>query len=76
MQDSTELQTVLCRIEGAINARPLSALSEDIDDVRPLAPKDFLQGTAQGYDQMLSLISTRLRVTKLGWVSGISSDRL
>ena len=41
-----ELQTVLCRIEGVINARPLSALSEDIDDVRPLAPKDFLQGSS------------------------------
>ena len=46
MLSFVELQTVLCRIEGCINARPLSALSEDLDDVRPLAPKDFLHDTA------------------------------
>ena len=38
-----ELSTVLCQIEAAINARPLTALSEDPDDIRPLSPQDFLR---------------------------------
>ena len=37
-----ELNTALCKIEAAINARPLTALTDDPDDVRPLSPSDFL----------------------------------
>lgn len=37
-----ELETVLCNVEGAINARPLTAISDDESDVRPLRPADFL----------------------------------
>ena len=44
----SELQTVLCRIEGVINARPLSPLTEDINDVRALSPDDFLRDTSHG----------------------------
>ena len=38
-----ELETVLCNIESAINARPLTAVSDDPEDPRPLRPVDFLQ---------------------------------
>ena len=38
-----ELSTVLCQIEAAINARPLTALTDDPEDVRPLSPLDFLR---------------------------------
>ena len=37
-----ELETVLCSIEAAINARPLTAVTDDPEDVRPLRPSDFL----------------------------------
>ena len=37
-----ELETVLCSIEGAINERPLTAVSDDPNDQRPLRPADFL----------------------------------
>ena len=41
-----ELSTVLCQIEAAINARPLTALTDDPEDVRPLSPQDFLHGNS------------------------------
>ena len=44
--DVVELPTVLCRIEGVINARPLTPLTEDISDVRALTPDDFLRDTS------------------------------
>ena len=37
-----ELETVLCSIEAAINARPLTAVTDDPEDLRPLRPSDFL----------------------------------
>ena len=37
-----ELETVLCGIESAINARPLTAVSDDPNGQRPLRPVDFL----------------------------------
>ena len=40
-----ELETVVYRIESVINARPLTTLSEDPNDVRPISPKDFLRDT-------------------------------
>ena len=41
-----ELQTVLCRIEGVINARPLTPMTEDVNDARALSPEDFLRDTS------------------------------
>ena len=46
MMSFVELQTVLCRIEGVMNARPLTSLTDDINDVRALAPVDFLRETS------------------------------
>lgn len=37
-----ELETVLCSVEAAINERPLTTVSDDPDDQRPLRPADFL----------------------------------
>ena len=37
-----ELETVLCNVESAINARPLTAISDDPTDQPPLRPADFL----------------------------------
>ena len=38
------LQTVLCEIETAINKRPLSYISDEPDDIKPLRPIDFVSG--------------------------------
>lgn len=37
-----EIQTLLCNVEFVVNSRPLTYLSENIDDCRPLTPNDFL----------------------------------
>ncbi|XP_037827650.1 uncharacterized protein LOC119615720 [Lucilia sericata] len=39
-----ELATVLARIEGVLNSRPISALSEDPTDLTALTPGHFLRG--------------------------------
>ncbi|XP_046145641.1 uncharacterized protein LOC123988926 [Osmia bicornis bicornis] len=41
-----ELTTVLCRIEAALNSRPLVAMSDCIDDYNALTPGHFLIGSA------------------------------
>ena len=43
-----ELETVIYRIEGMINTRPLTPLSDDLNDVRPLSPNDFLRDGTSG----------------------------
>ncbi|XP_043203715.1 uncharacterized protein LOC122371441 [Amphibalanus amphitrite] len=65
-----DLQTLLCRIEGAINARPLSALSEDIDDLRSLSPRDFLQVPALDEPDVPGLIEpeSQSRVLRKRWI--------
>ena len=40
------LRTVLYEIESGINKRPLTYLSEDREDLRPLRPIDFISGTS------------------------------
>lgn len=37
------LNTILCDVEATINARPLTYISDDPDDLRPLSPSIFLQ---------------------------------
>ncbi|GFW22637.1 integrase catalytic domain-containing protein [Trichonephila clavipes] len=41
--DYEELITVLCDCERVINSRPLTYMSEDLDDVSPLTPEIFLR---------------------------------
>ncbi|GFY00965.1 integrase catalytic domain-containing protein [Trichonephila clavipes] len=38
-----ELNTVLCKWEHVINSRPLTYISEDVNDLLPLIPAKFLQ---------------------------------
>ncbi|GFW48308.1 integrase catalytic domain-containing protein [Trichonephila clavipes] len=38
-----ELNTVLCECEHVINSRPLTYISEDVNDLSPLTPAMFLQ---------------------------------
>ncbi|GFV85031.1 integrase catalytic domain-containing protein [Trichonephila clavipes] len=38
-----ELNTVLCKCEHVINSRPLTYISEDVNDLSPLTPAMFLQ---------------------------------
>ncbi|UYV67841.1 hypothetical protein LAZ67_5002202, partial [Cordylochernes scorpioides] len=38
-----QLQTALCEIESIINNRPLTYVSEDDNDLKPLTPNEFLQ---------------------------------
>lgn len=42
-----ELNTVICDIEGLINSRPLTTLTEDTNDLIPLTPNMFLQGLSE-----------------------------
>ncbi|XP_046812215.1 uncharacterized protein LOC124421299 [Lucilia cuprina] len=39
-----EFSTIITRIEGVLNSRPISALSEDPSDLTPLTPGHFLRG--------------------------------
>lgn len=39
-----EFSTVLIRIEGVLNSRPISAMSEDPSDITALTPGHFLRG--------------------------------
>lgn len=41
-----ELYTVLCQIEGVLNSRPLSAITDDFSDLTVLTPGHFLMGSA------------------------------
>ncbi|GFU79074.1 integrase catalytic domain-containing protein [Trichonephila clavipes] len=41
--DYEELITVLCDCERVINSRPLTYVSEEVDDVSPLTPEMFLR---------------------------------
>lgn len=37
------LNTILCDVEAIINSRPVTYISEDSEDLRPLSPSLFLQ---------------------------------
>lgn len=39
-----EFSTIMARIEGVLNSRPISALSEDLADFTALTPGHFLSG--------------------------------
>jgi hypothetical protein len=40
----SELQTLLCQIEGCLNSRPLAPMSSDPNDLEPITPAHFLIG--------------------------------
>ncbi|XP_043219102.1 uncharacterized protein LOC122380185 [Amphibalanus amphitrite] len=41
-----ELQTAFCRAEALLNTRPITVVSADANDEKPLTPADFILGTA------------------------------
>lgn len=41
-----EFSTLLCRIEACLNSRPISPLTDTLDDYVPLTPGHFLIGSA------------------------------
>ena len=41
-----ELQTAFCRAEALLNTRPITVVSSDVNDEKPLTPADFILGTA------------------------------
>ena len=36
------LQTLFCEVEAIVNSRPITTVSEDPDDLKPLTPKHLL----------------------------------
>lgn len=80
-----EMTTFLCRVEACLNSRPIAALSDNIDDYKPLTPGYFLIGTsllAPPEPSLLELNENRLshwqlvqRCTETFWKSW-SSDYL
>ena len=44
-----QLYTVLTEIEGTINSRPITPVSDDINDFQPLTPNYFLIGRPSLY---------------------------
>ncbi|GFV69566.1 integrase catalytic domain-containing protein [Trichonephila clavipes] len=55
-----ELNTVLCECEHVINSRPLTYISEDVNDLSPLTPAMFLQ------EIEMSNLRKRFRIEYLG----------
>ena len=43
----TELETLLIEIEYVINSRPITTVTDELGDQKPLTPNDFLLGTSQ-----------------------------
>ena len=44
-----QLYTILVEIEGTINSRPVTPVSDDINDFQPLTPNHFLIGRPSLY---------------------------
>ena len=40
------LHTFLCEVEAVLNSRPLTAISDDINDIEPLTLNHFLTGAS------------------------------
>lgn len=58
-----EITTLLCNIESCLNSRPLTALTDSIDDYEPLTPGHFLISaplTAIPEPSLLNLNENRL----------------
>lgn len=51
-----EFSTFLCKIEACLNSRPLSLISDSLDDYEPLTPGHFLIGSALTVNPELSLM--------------------
>ncbi|KAF6205629.1 hypothetical protein GE061_019802 [Apolygus lucorum] len=52
-----ELTTVICDIEAVINARPLTYVAEEAEELQPISPKLFIQdikSTKTDFDTLLS----------------------
>lgn len=59
-----ELETILIQIEGIVNSRPLTPLSDDNNDLNPLTPAHFLIGrsiTAVPDRKLLNIPENRLK---------------
>lgn len=41
--DDEGLHTILCVIEAILNSRPLTTVSDDLNDLEPLTPNHLLQ---------------------------------
>ena len=57
--DYVELSTLLCEIEKAVNSRPLTYVSDNADELSPLAPADFVHCLPQTSDADLDEIDAK-----------------
>ena len=61
-----QLYTVLVEIEGTINSRPITPLSDDINNFQPLTPNHFLIGGPSLYHRQ-GIFTEKGLNTKMKW---------
>ena len=69
-----ELETILYRIEAVINARPLSAECDHLNDARPISPDDFLRKSTPDTSDMKDA-ATGVSLTEAGVAGSFLGDR-
>ena len=61
-----QLYTILVEIEGTINSRPITPVSDDINDFQPLTPNHFLIGRPSLYHHQ-GIFTEKQFNSKMNW---------
>ncbi|UYV64155.1 hypothetical protein LAZ67_2006800 [Cordylochernes scorpioides] len=69
-----ELSTVMCDVEGLMNTRPLTYLTEESEDLAPLAPSLFLHEVREVGVPDLDLIDNQTLSRKYQYIKRVRED--